>query len=268
MVANIISEELKYYRKSTLIWVFSIGIGVVIFMMLFPAFAKDVEASRKLLSSFPAALRSVLNLSLENFFTVLGFYSYLLTFIVISGAVYAMNLGAGIISKEVSLKTADFLLTKPVTRMQVVLSKIMAAFILLIFFNLAFIGVSLLAASLVTLAPFSYGTMFLLSLTMFWIQLFFLAMGALFAVLIPKIKSVISVSLPTVFTFYIISALGSVLGNEEIRYLTPFKFFETDYIISHGAYELRYMAVGAGFITLAFLACFIIFIKKDIEAAG
>ena len=39
-----------------------------------------------------------------------------------------MNLGIGIISKEVRDKTADFLLTKPVSRVTILVAKMMAAF--------------------------------------------------------------------------------------------------------------------------------------------
>ena len=110
---NIFLHELRRERRSTLIWSLSLSVGAIVFLSMFPAFAKDVAASEKVLANFPPALRAALGLSLKNFFTVYGFFAYLFTFISLSGAIQAMNLGVSAISKEESGKTVDFLLTKP-----------------------------------------------------------------------------------------------------------------------------------------------------------
>jgi len=95
-----------------------------------------------------------------------------------------------------------------------------------------FSGVAYGVASMMAAEPFEASTFLLMASTLFLVQLFFLALGALFSVTIPRIKSVVAVSLPTVFTFYIVGMLGDVLANDEVRFITPFKFFETSDIIA------------------------------------
>ncbi len=237
-------------------------------MSLYPAFSNDVSAFREVLSQFPEALRTALNISLTNFFTIYGFYGYLLSFAILAGAIQAMNVGTSIISKEVAGKTADFLLSKPMTRARVISAKLAAALTIIVITNVVFCGVSHLVALMVATEKFAAGTLFLLASTMFLVQLVFLALGALFAVLIPKIKSVIAVSMPTVFTLYIIGTLGDVLGNDKVRYLSPFKFYDTAYIIKNVSLEGKFLVIETAIIIVAIAASYVIYIKKDIRASA
>ena len=264
---NLYLRELKAYRKSTIIWALSLSAIVVLFMSIYPSFTKDVAASKQALANLPVAVRNVLDLSLANFFTIFGFFGYLLNFALLAGAVQAMNLGTGIISKEDTGKTADFLLSKPVTRHAVVTAKLLAALSVVLITNLVFIAAALMSAELVSKTAFNVKTFVLLALTLFFVQLVFLALGMLFSVSLKRIKSVITVSLPTVFAFYIIGALGAIIGNDKVRYITPFKFFDTDYIINHNAYEVVYMIIGAVFIVAVLSASYLIYAKKDIRSA-
>lgn len=265
---NVYLQEVKNYRKSTIIWIISLSLLTIIFFMMYPAFTKDVTASKRLLASLPPTVREGLGISINNFFTVYGFYAYLFIDVMLAGSIQAMNLGVGVISKEESGKTADFLLSKPVSRVSVMTQKIFAVFSLLIFTNAIFVVVSLLAARIVAKQAIDIKIFLLISLTLFFVQLAFLALGILFSVLLPKIKSIISVSLPTVFTFFIIGALGAILGNDKVRYITPFKFYDPNYIISNGSYEMRFIVVELAFIAIAIALSYVIFIKKDIRAAS
>lgn len=265
---NIFLRELKAYRKSTAIWIVSLTVLVVVFLSMFPAFTGDVDVSRKILEKFPIAVRKALDISFQNFFSIYGFYAYLFTFVTLSGAVQAMNLGVGVISKEDSGKTADFLLTKPISRSEVITSKLFAVICLLLITNLVFSLVALIAANTVSTVTFDYKIFMLISATLLFIQIFFIAFGVLFSVVIPKVKSAISVSLPSVFTFFVIGMLGSIIGNENVRYITPFKFFNSDYIISHSAYEAKYLIIEAAFVVVTIAASYVIYIKKDVRAAS
>src|ERR1035437_4975879 len=106
---NVYLHELRYYFKANIIWAVALSCVIVIFLLMYPAFTKDVAASKSMLAQLPATLREVIGLSLQNWFTVYGFFSYLLTFVTLGAAIQAMNLGVGVISKEESGKTADFI---------------------------------------------------------------------------------------------------------------------------------------------------------------
>lgn len=263
---NIFLHELKAYRKSTMIWSISLILVVVLFMSLFPAFTKDVTEFKKLLEGYPEPVRKALGMDLNTLFSILGFYCYALTFITLCAAIQAMNLGTSIVSKEVREKTADFLLTKPVTRSTIITAKLLAALVLLVITNVIYFTAASFMAFQVKTDDFSFQTFFLLSLTIFFVQLMFLAMGIIISVSVPKIKSVLSVSLSTVFAFYFLGVIGSTTDDETKRYISPFKYFDTSYIMEKSSYEASFLIVGAVLIILAIAASYRVYSKKDIHA--
>ena len=106
----------------------------------------------------------------------------------------------------------------------------------------------------------------MISATLFFIQLIFLALGVIISVMVPKIKSVLPVSLGTVFTFFFISMFGAAIGDNNLRYITPFKYFDSAYIIKNAAYETSFIILEVVIIIIAIVASYIIYNKKDIDA--
>ncbi len=263
---NMFLHELKTYRKYTIIWIMSLVSIIVLFFSMFPAISKEAEEFIKLMEGFPEAVRMALGLSVENIGSILGFYSYVFIYISLVGAIQAMNLGTSIVSKEIREKTADFLLTKPVTRTQIMTSKLLAALTSILITNVFYVVAAITMASLVETNAYSTKLFFLVSLTLFFLQLIFLSLGIVVSVLFPKIKSVLSISLGTVFAFFIIGALAAITEDEALRYLTPFKYFDLTYIVQNSSYELSFMIVAIGFVAIAITASYLIYCKKDIHA--
>jgi ABC-2 type transport system permease protein len=263
---NIFIHELKSYRKSTIIWIIALVALVVFYLSIYPSFYNDAADVQKLLESYPEAVTRALGISMGDITSILGFYTFVFVYIVLCGAIQAMNLGLSVISKETRMKTADFLLTKPVNRTKVMTSKIMAAFVLIIITNIIYLGAAVLMSLSVKTEDFSMKIYIMISITMFFIQIIFMAMGIIISVIAPKIKSVISISLGTVFGFFIISMFGSVIGDEAVRYITPFKYFDAVYIINNASYEMSYIITAIVFVTISITASYIIYSKKDIHS--
>ncbi|MFZ7101741.1 MAG: ABC transporter permease subunit [Peptococcaceae bacterium] len=263
---NIFRHELKAYRKSTIIWTLSLIGLVVLFFTLFPSISKEAGEFKKLMEGFPEAVRIALGLAVENIGSIIGFYSYGFLYISLVGAIQAMNLGVSIVSREVREKTADFLLTKPVTRSQVLTAKLLAALSSLVLTNVGYLAGAITIASLVATQEFSLKIFLLISLTLFYIQLIFLALGLIISVVIPKLKAVLPISLGTVFAFFMIGALAATTGDDALRYITPFKYFEVNYIAQHAGYETSFIVAALSFITAALTASYFIYNKKDIPA--
>ncbi len=266
---NIFLRELAANRRSTITWMISMAAMVFVFMMgMYPTFTGDIEASKALLNGLPEAVRAAFSISVETFFSIFGFYAYFLSFAMVAAAIQAMNIGAGVISKEFSGKTADFLISKPLKRSNIITAKLSAALVSITLTAAAFAIAGYVSAVMVAEEPFSGAKFFLISLTLFLVQLFFAALGALLAVTIPKVKTVIALSLPTVFAFYIIGTLGAVLGNEEVRWVTPFKFFDPMYIVQHTALEGRFLAFEAVLVAAFIVTTYVVFTKKNIRASA
>ncbi|MGI8383446.1 ABC transporter permease subunit [Robertmurraya sp. P23] len=263
---NIFLHEVRAYRKSTIIWTVSLIALVLFFMSLFPSFAKDAEQVNELLKTLPEALRKAVGIEIGSFTSILGFYSYVFMYIALCGAIQAMMIGASILSKEVREKTVDFLLTKPVSRSTIIVSKLSAAFVSIAITSLSFILCAYFIASYVKTENFNEQAFFLLSFSLFFVQVMFLAIGVIASMLLPKLKSVLSLSLGVVFAFFFIGMFGSTVGEASVRYITPFKYFDSMYIIKNSQYEWSYLIVGLVWIVAALVASFVIYTKRDMNA--
>jgi ABC-2 type transport system permease protein len=177
-----------------------------------------------------------------------------------------MNLGTSILSKEVREKTADFLLTKPVTRQQIVTAKLLSAFTSLVITNIIVVIAASITVKAVSEKSFDMNTVLLITITAFFVELMFLALGIIISVVVPKIKSVLPISLGTVFGFYILNMLGTAIGEKTMRYLTPFDYYETGYIIKHNSYETTYIIIEIIFICVAIATSYVVYSKKDIHS--
>lgn len=263
---NIFIHELKTYRKSTIIWSLSLIAIMIIFMSMYSTFAEDAKGFMKIVENYPEAIRNAMGFNQENFFTILGFYSFPLSFITLCAAIQAMNLGTSIVNKEVREKTVDFLLTKPVTRTKILTAKLLAAFVSIVVTNIFYFAAASFVALQVQTDDFSLKIFLLLSLTIFFIQLIFLTLGIIISVIVQKIKSVLTVSLATVFAFYFVGMFSDTTGDEVKRYFSPFKYFDNAYIMKHSSYEITFLIAGAVIIILAIATSYVVYSKKDIHA--
>lgn len=237
---------------------------VVLFLALFPSFSRDAEEFMKVLEGFPEELKRAIGLSIETLVTMIGFFSYAFLYIKLGGAIQAMNVGISIISKETQNKTADFLLTKPVTRSQIFFSKLLAALTSLLVTNRD-VRAAMVMASWVNTGDYSEKTLFMISVTLFFLQVIFLVLGIQTAVVFPRIKSVIVVSLGSVFAFFIVSMISSSTEDEVLSFLTPFSYFDEQYIIKNLQYEAEFVCTGILIVLAAIFASIIIYQKRDVH---
>ena len=264
---NIYLQDLRSLRKSVLIWAASLSFVVVFYMALYPTFSKDSRLVAAVMSNLPQSAKDMMGISPETFTTMLGFYTFTLTYLILCGAVQAMNTGMGVLAKEASGKTADFLLTKPVSRANVLSAKLLAALTALAFTSIVVLAVALLMASSVSAQALDYALFLKLSLPLFFVQVIFAVLGFFIAAIAPKIKAVLPLSLSIVFLFFIIGLIQSALKYKDLRFLTPFKYFDLDYILVHASYEGIFAAFSMSIIAVSVTLSFLVYINKDISAA-
>jgi ABC-2 type transport system permease protein len=235
---------------------------------MYQGIVKDAQEFKELLGAYPPAIRAVLGINLDYITSLLGFYAFIFSFIIICGAIQAMNLGLSILSKEARERTADFLLVKPVSRSSIVSAKLLAALISIVITNILFITLTVLLANL-TNTDFSVKLFIMINLSMFFVQIIFAAIGMVISVFFKKIKTVLPLSLGVVFGFYFIGAFLVTDNSDKVeRIFSPFKYFDVIYIIDNASYEAFYMIIGAAIVVVSIVASYIIYNKKDIHAVS
>ena len=62
--------------------------------------------------------------------------------------------------------------------------------------------------------------------------------------------------------FYAISAFAVNSKEDKLRYITPFQYFKTDYIIAENNFELKFLILGFSVIIISLIASYVIYLKR------
>jgi ABC-2 type transport system permease protein len=263
---NIYLHELRSYWKNTLVWIVALGAGTLFMFSIYPAFSMNAAALSDALKNYPLMIQLAFGLMLDQIGSVGGFYSFIVTVLTLIGSVQAMTLGISVLSKETTGRTAEFLLTKPVTRARVAWSKLLAVFTCILMTGALFVAMSAAGASAASGARFAMKPVLLMALSFFFVQAMFLALGFALASLIPKIRSVLPVSLTSVFAFFALGTVAAMLENEKLYYLSPFRYFETRYILMMSSYRTSFVVAAALVVLCCVIAGFVAFTRRDVHA--
>src|SRR5690554_620058 len=255
--------EWKQYRRS--VWVWSIGIAVVIIVLL-PLFMNLTDGTTDVSALLEGnALAEGMGINIDLFFTPLGIFAYLSSFIALAGAIQAMNLGLSIITKEHIQNTADFLMTKPHTRKYVLLSKFLSACYCLTITWACFFAASLGTLFLSAGTDFSFGTFSKLFLLFPMIQLLFLLLGIFVSIVVSRINSTLPLAMGVSFGLFVIGMFSSVVQSDVARIFSPFKYFNTNVILESGGFETGYLALYFLLLALFAILGYTVFVRKDMK---
>lgn len=267
MTMNILVQELRRSFRSWLYFTLGMAMMLGVFSAFFNSLKSDVQLIDRLLQSFPPEFKAAFGFADVNLSQVEGYFSFIISYNVLIGAVFGMKQGVSLLSEEGRRHTVDFLLTKPVRRVQVLTGKFAAVIINLVTQNLVLFGIGLLVIRLVINEPFDLRVFALISFSVFFVQLFFAGIGMTIAALAQRIKSVMPITLGVVFFFFIIELINESVRDLKLSYLTPFAYFKGAGIISSQGYNPGYLLADlAVFLSFTALSCYI-YHKKDFYCA-
>ena len=267
MNANIFRFEFRARLKSVLTWSLALSALFLVFLSIMPSFTKQAELINQLMERFPPELLAAFGMTAVDLSTVTGYYSLLFLFVQVCLAIQAANYGFGLVSIEETELTADFLLSKPVSRAQILTSKLLAALASLTITNAVvwidtFAGIALFGSGLET----KLGPIVLLLLSIVIFQLFFLSIGLVVSLLVKRVRSVTPYALGLGFGMYILAAFSEMEGSYVLEYITAFKHFDASYIVLHGAYDAPLVALNVAVTVIALAASYWLYIRRDIPA--
>jgi len=269
MRANIFTHEFRLRLKSMLIWSLSVAALILVFMSFFSVFADQAALLDEMLARFPAEFRAAFGMDNRNLSSVLGYFSFIFLFVQLCLAIQASNYGFGLVSREESELTADFLLSKPVSRGQVWTSKLLAALTSLTITNLM-----VWVTSFAVMALFAGGrsyeprTLLLVLLSIVIFQLFFLSVGLVVSLLVKRVRSVTPYGLGLGFGAYVLNAFGGILGDVKLELLTPFKHLDAGFIVSHGAFDTPLVLLNVAVTLVSLAVSYWLYLRRDIPAVS
>lgn len=265
---NVFGRELKMLRLSTLIWAVALSGIVLMYISLYPTFSSDAELTKKMFENFPPAFKAAFGINVDTMLSFLGFFAFTFTNLTLFASIHAMNTGVSILSRESRSKTTDFLLSKPRSRTSLFVQKYLAG-----------IAVVFVVWMIVTIVAFGLAKAFGAGDFDVWrfgqlmgalliLQMWFFACGMFVTQLRPKLKSTIPTTLAVTFGFFMLSILGAILGDEKLRYVSPYRLFDYIGIASGSGYEMVYVVIAAVTFVAMFVATYLIYARRDTKAVA
>ncbi|WKY47845.1 ABC transporter permease subunit [Eubacteriaceae bacterium ES3] len=263
---NIIRQELKMNLRPLITWCLSLLGILILFMLFYPALSDQMEEFQKVFDSFPAAFQAALKLDAITIDSIMGYYQFAFSFILLGGAIQAMNLGVAIISQEVRMKTGDFLFVKPITRNRAVTMKMLTALILIAITNIFYNISSVIILTVIDSQSFDLKTFLLMNGSLLFIQLFFVSLGLFLSTFLKRIRTVLPVSLGAVFFFYVISMIQETVDDPKLRLISPFDYFNLEEIMERMEYNASYLLLWLALTVIFVLGTYWLFKRKDLPA--
>jgi ABC-2 type transport system permease protein len=269
MSANIYKHEFRARLKSVIIWSLSVAFLIVFFFSMFPLFSDQAALMNEFLARYPQELRAALGMDRMDLSTILGFASFVFMFVQLCIAIQASNYGFGLVSVEESELTADFLLSKPVSRVRVMTSKLLAALTGLAITDLV-VWVSTFVAILLFREGRDYDklTLFLLLVSIVLFQLFFLGVGLVISLLVRRVRSVTSYGLSLGLGMYVLSAFSGILKDVKLELITPFKHFDAPAIVANKSLDTPLVLLDVAVTVIALAVSYWLYHRRDIPAVS
>ena len=265
----IFKHEFSIRIRSILTWGLSVSALVFVFFSFFSVFAEQSEMMNELLSKMPEELLIAFGMNNMVYHTVLGYISFFFLFIQLCLAIQAGNFGFGLVSVEENEMTADFLLTRPVSRTNILTAKLLAAISAMLITDLVF-WISTFAAISIFGEGKSYdlATLLWLLLSVFIFQLFFFSLGLVISLLVKRVRNVIPYSLGLAFGAYVLNAFSGVFGDVKLEYITPFKHLDSAYIIENAAYNTPLLLINLTVTLVSLAGAYWLYNRRDIHAVS
>jgi len=269
---NIYYKEMKWNRNSFFGWSFSISALIFIGMVFYPVLMqgdmlKQVTALFE--NPFMKNLLTAFGASIDVMASPLGFYSTRnAIFIILLGSFFSIMFAGKILAQEEREKTAEFLLTKPVTRVEIVWSKLAAFFTYLVGLNVVILIVGFSSLEIFKGDKSFQLTDFLIhSLYSFFLMLTFGAIGFFISLIKKRGRPITNLSIGIIVGSYFIDALSKITPSvDKLGYISPIKFVDSN--VLNPGYSLAWWRIGyfLGLSLLLFGLSFVIYRRKDISS--
>lgn len=259
----ILSHELRRDRTSLLIWTAVICFMLGICVVIYPEMSSQMDQMSEMfadMGSFTAAF----GMDQLNFGEFMGYFGIECGNVLgLGGAFFAAILGISALAKEERDGTAEFLLTHPVSRVRVITEKLLSVFAQILIMNAVVIGVSVAAIVLIGESP-DWQTLMLLFLAYLILQLEIASVT--FGISAFLRSGALGIGIGLAVIAYFMNILSNLTEEVEfLKYITPFGYAESGYIINEKALDGKYVAVGIGFAVAGIAAAYIRYSKKDIH---
>lgn len=259
---TLLKHELRRGKTAFIIWTAAISFMLAVSVLLFPEMKSEMSEMGDMFSSM-GSFSDAFGMNDLNFGTLSGYYATECGNVLgLGGAFFAALCAVGILSKEERNRTAEFLLTHPVSRARVVTEKFIAVLVQVTAMNAA-----VYAAAAVSVAAIGeavpWQAMNLLHLAYYLLQLEIACVC--FGISAFMRKGSIGAGLGLAAALYFLNILANLTDSAAfLKFVTPFGYCDGASIVNDGALDGGKLAIGAAVAAAGVAAAYAKYTKKDI----
>ena len=260
---TIIKHELRQGKIPFLIWTCSIVLLLGICIFLFPEMKGEMNEIGEMFSSM-GSFTAAFGMDRLSFGTLIGYYAIECGNVLgLGGAFYAALCAIGMLSKEEKERTAEFLLTHPVSRTRIITEKLIAVLIQITAMNLIIYALSIASMAIIG-EEIPWKELNLLHLAYFLLQIELA--GICFGISAFLRKGSAGVGLGIAAVMYFLNLIANITDSASfLKYVTPFGYCDGADIVSGGHLDGTMLAIGLGLAVVGILAAYWHYPKKDIH---
>ena len=258
----LIRHELKRGWKTLLIWTLAISFFIIICMVIYPEMKSQMDSLNTLFSSM-GSFTSAFGLDTLDYGTLKGYYGIECGEVLgIGGALFAALLGIGALAGEEKNGTAEFLLTHPRSRAQIIAAKLGSVLTQITILNLVVWLIAITSTAAIGEAV-PWREFALLHLSYYFLQIEVACIC--FGISAFIWKGGVGIGLGLAITFYFAHIVANLTDQAGfLDYITPFGYADGAEIYRSGLMTDR-LLIGLAFTLAGVGAAFWKYSKKDIR---
>ena len=260
---TIVRHELRQGRIALAIWTAAIAFLMMICVFLFPEMKGEMDNVSDMFSSM-GSFTAAFGMDRLNFGTLIGFYAVECGNILgLGGAFYAALIAVSALAKEEKERTAEFLLSHPVSRVSVISSKLAALVVQIVVMNAVIFALSAACIAIIGEEP-AWKEICLLHLAYFLLQLELA--GICFGLSAFLRRGSLGIGLGIAAMMYFLNIIANISEKAEfLKVITPFGYAEGADIVSNGSLDGKLILIGMAFALVGVAAAYFWYSRKDIH---
>ena len=262
MKLNLFLHEIKRNKISLIVWSYAMAFMLGVCIIIYPEMQTQMGDISQMFSDM-GAFSDAFGMDQLNFGEFMGYFGVECgNTLGIGGALLAGIVGITALSKEERDGTAELLLTLPVSRRRIVTEKLAFSVFHVLIVNVAVWIVCLVGALAIDVEA-DIGKMMLIFLAFLLMQLEITAIT--FGISAFLKNGGLGIGIGLSFGLYFVSILANLSDQIEfIKYVTPFGYADSGYILENGSLEPIALVIGILLSTAGIFLAYYQYERKDI----
>lgn len=260
---TVFKHEIKQMRMTLLIWGGVVGLMILVCMLTYPGMNSDMSNAFDNMGAFSDAF-GMDKLSISSLMGLYGLECG--NVLAIGGAFFAALIGIGILSKEENGHTAEFLLTHPISRRQVVVEKLCATLFIITLFNALCLLFSIASFAMIgEMKNVVWDAFWLFHLAQFvmQIEIAFICFGISAFIK----RGGLGIGIGIAALMYFLNIICNISDETDfLKYITPYQYADPSNIFSEVSIDNRLMTVGIVYAVIGIIAAIWFYSRKDIAS--